>query len=233
MDGLAQVRYDLPTLTWVGSAFRETNALWTLTDTPYGSLEAIRSASRPPKLGAQSGTHQSVVLPRLVTELTGLKFDLVTGYPGSPEIMLDVERRALDGRFDALSTLTTTRAEWIPNKVVQILLVAGRERHKDFPSVPTIAEIVPADKRHLLTLTYGTEDLTRAMAGPPGIPAEVAQVVQEAYKRMSQDPDFQAEEIKTGFEVGFSGPAEVGESLKKLLEEPELKATLKRVLSTK
>ena len=232
MDGLAQVRYDLAKLTWAGSAFRETNALWTLTDTPYGSLDAIRSASRPPKLGAQSGTHRRSSYP-LVTELTGLKFDLVTGYPGSPEIMLDVERKALNGRFDALSTLTTTRAEWIPNKVVQILLVAGRERHKDFPNVPTIAELVPPEKRNLLALSYGTEDLTRAMAGRPGIPPEVAQVVQDAYKRMSQDPEFQAEETKTGFEIGFSGPVEVGESLKKLLEEPELNVTLKRVLSAK
>src|SRR5919197_261715 len=86
IQGLEQARFDLRKLTWVGSAFQDTNVLWVRSDTPYTSLESIRSASRPPRLGAQSATHPSAVLPKIVTEITGISFNVVVGYPGSPEI---------------------------------------------------------------------------------------------------------------------------------------------------
>jgi tripartite-type tricarboxylate transporter receptor subunit TctC len=230
IQGLPQARFDLSKLTWVGSAFRDTNVLWVRSETPYTDLESIRSASKPPRLGAQSATHPSVVLPKLVTAITGINFNVVVGYPGSPEIFLDVERGDLDGRFSSLGSLPTERPDWIKSGYVRLLLYTGEERAEDYPDLPTIKEIVPPDKQSLLPLIYGPQAISRAMAGPPGIPPEIAQVVQTAYADMSKDPEFLADVAKTGFDTGYLSPSDIQDSVQKLLQDENMKATLKQIL---
>src|SRR5690606_30501109 len=143
--------------------------------TPYTSLEAIRNASTPPKLGAQSATHATAIVPKIVQAVTGIKLDVITGYPGSPEILLDIERGALDGRYD--NTVFTQRPEWIENGFVRVFIFTGRQRHKDYPEVPSIVELVPDERRDLLAMVFGPEEVNRAMVGPPGIPPEIAEAV--------------------------------------------------------
>jgi tripartite-type tricarboxylate transporter receptor subunit TctC len=230
IQGLQQARFDLRKLTWVGSAFQDTNVLWVRSDTPYTSLESLRTASRPPKLGAQSATHPSVVLPKIVTEITGINFNVVVGYPGSPEIFLDVERGDLDGRFSSFGSLPTERPDWIKTGFVRLLLYTGEKRASEYPDLPVINEIVPPDKRSLLPLIYGPQAVNRAMAGPPGIPPEITQMVQNAYAEMAKDPEFLADVGKTGFDTGYLAPADIQDSVEKLLQDEAMKATLKRIL---
>jgi tripartite-type tricarboxylate transporter receptor subunit TctC len=230
IQGLQQARFDLSKLTWVGSAFRDTNVLWVRSDTPYTDLESIRSAGKAPRLGAQSATHPSVVLPKLVTAITGINFNVVVGYPGSPEIFLDVERGDLDGRFSSLGSLPTERPDWIKNGYVRLLLYTGEERAEDYPDLPAIKEIVPPDKQSLLPLIYGPQAISRAMAGPPGIPPEIAQTVQNAYADMSKDPEFLADVGKTGFDTGYLSPSDIQDSVEKLLQDETMKTTLKQIL---
>jgi tripartite-type tricarboxylate transporter receptor subunit TctC len=227
-----QLRYDLSKLSWIGSAFEDTQALWLRGETPYTSLDAIRTASTPPKLGAQAGTHSSVVLPKVVQEVTGLKFNVVTGYPGSPEILLDVERGALDGRFSSFNSLKGERPDWLTNKFVRLLVYVARERDKNYPDVPSIVEIVPPDKRALLALVFGPQEVNRTMAGPPGIPPEIAKPVIDGYKQMSSDPEFLADMSKIGFEPGYTGPEAISESLTRLFSDKEMGDALKRILGT-
>jgi tripartite-type tricarboxylate transporter receptor subunit TctC len=231
IQGLPQARFDLSKLTWVGSAFRDTNVLWVRSDTPYTDLESIRSSGKAPRLGAQSATHPSVVLPKLVTAITGINFNVVVGYPGSPEIFLDVERGDLDGRFSSLGSLPTERPDWIKSGYVRLLLYTGEERAEDYPDLPAVKEIVPAEKQSLLPLIFGPQAISRAMAGPPGIPPEIAQIVQTAYADMAKDPEFLADVGKTGFDTGYLSPSDIQDSVQKLLQDESMKSTLKQILS--
>ena len=233
LQGISQAKFDLKTLTWIGSAFDDSNILWLRTATPYTDLDAIRQASTPPKLGAQSGTHPSVVIPRIVQEVTGLKFNVIVGYPGSPEIFLDVERGALDGRFASYGSLLTQRPEWVENKTIRFLLFTGKERHKELPDVPTVADVIPADRRSLLPLIYAPQLMNRAMAGPPGIPPDIAKLMQDAYGQMARDREFLSDMEKTCFDAGYLSPADIQDATVKLLDDEAMKTTLRSILSAK
>lgn len=230
IQGLEQARFDLRTVTWIGSAFQDTNVLWVRSETPYTSLESIRSAGQAPRLGAQSATHPSVVLPKIISEITGINFNVVVGYPGSPEIFLDVERGDLDGRFSSFGSLPTERPDWIKSGYVRLLLYTGEKRAQEYPDLPIVQEIVPPDKQSLLPLIYGPQAVSRAMAGPPGIPPEIAQIVQTAYADMAKDPEFLADVAKTGFDTGYLSPTDIQDSVVKLLQDESMKTTLKRIL---
>ena len=233
LRGESQVRYDLTKMTWAGNAFEDADALWVRSDTPFKDLDSIRNATTPPKLGGQAATHSSVVTPKLVQELTGLKFNIVVGYPGSPEIFLDVERGVLDGRLASYPSLKTQRPDWLKDVTVRVLLYIGHQRSPDLPDVPTLDEITPPDKRDQLSLVYSSYAMTRGMVGPAGMPDNVAKPVQDAYAAMAKDEAFKADVLKTGFDPVLSTPAEIGDAVSKVIGNADLKGMLLRALSQK
>ena len=233
LQGQSQVRYDLTKMVWAGNAFHDSDVLWVRSSTPFTDLDSIRNAATPPKLGGQAATHTSVVTPKLVEELTGLKFNIVVGYPGSPEIFLDVERGVLDGRMASYPSLKTQRPDWITNGTIRFLLYVGHQRSPELPNVPTLDEITPPDKRDQLALVYSSYAMTRAMIGPAGIPSGVAKTVQDAYAAMAKDEAFKADVSKTGFEPILSTPQEIEDSVTKVISDNNLKSLLLRVLSQK
>ena len=231
LQGVDQVRYDLRKATWIGNTIVDPQVLWVRSDSPYTSLEAIRTASTPPKLGAQAGSHPSVVIPRIVSEITGLKFNVVTGYPGSPEIFLDVERGALDGRFASYGSLQTQRPDWIKDNFVRILMTTARQRLPELPEVPSVTEIIPPDRQSYLSLLFGPQDMSRSVVGHPDIPPEIAKIVQDGLAAVVKDPEFISDMQKAGFDVGYTSPNEIRNSVVKLIDDPDLKTTLNRLLA--
>jgi len=174
-----------------------------------------------------------VVTPKLVQELTGLKFNIVVGYPGSPEIFLDVERGVLDGRMASYPSLKTQRPDWITNGTVRFLMFVGHQRSPELPNVPALDELTPPDKRNQLALVYSSYIMTRAMLGPAGIAPDVAKTVQDAYVEMSKDSAFKADVTKTGFEPVLAGPQEIQDAVSKVITNNDMKSLLLRVLSQK
>jgi tripartite-type tricarboxylate transporter receptor subunit TctC len=233
LQGQQQVRYDLTKMIWAGNAFQDADALWVRSNTAFSDLDSIRNASTPPKLGGQAATHTSVVTPKLVQELTGLKFNIVVGYPGSPEIFLDVERGVLDGRMASYPSLKTQRPDWLTNGTIRFLMYVGHQRRPDLPNVPALDEITPPDKRDQLALIYSSYIMTRAMLGPAGIQPEVAKIVQDAYAAMSKDQAFKDDVAKTGFEPVLSSPDEIHDAVDKVISNNDMKSLLLRVLSQK
>lgn len=231
LQGDEAVRYDLAEVTYIGNAIDDPQVLWLRSETPFTNLDDVRNATTAPRLGAQSGTHPSVIIPRVVGEVTGLEFNVITGYPGSPEIFLDVERGALDGRFASYGSLQTQRPDWIADNYVRILMTTARERLPELPEAPSIMEIVPPERESLLSLLYGPGNLSRSVLGPPGIPPEIARIVQDAFAEMVNDPEFISDMERAGFDVGYTSPEDVHESVVQLLSDEESKAVLNRLLS--
>lgn len=84
-----------------GQAFDDAQVLYLKTSTPYTSFDAIRKVNRAgkqPKMGAQALDHTSNVVVKIAEQIFGLDFQVIPGYPGTPQILLDIERGALDGR---------------------------------------------------------------------------------------------------------------------------------------
>ena len=62
------------------------------TDTPYKTIEDVRTASTPPKCGATGVTSAAFYMPKLLDDAIGTKFDVVSGYIAGSDIDLAVER---------------------------------------------------------------------------------------------------------------------------------------------
>ena len=90
--GRKEAQYDWAKFVWIGSPVQGESQMYMRADTPYKTIEDVRSAKEPPRCGAQGTSDSAYYLPKLFEETIGTKFNLVQGYPGGPEIDFAVER---------------------------------------------------------------------------------------------------------------------------------------------
>ena len=79
-------------------------------DTPYKTIEDVRTASTPPKCGATGVTSSAYYMPKLLEDAIGAKFDVVPGYVAGQDIDLAVERGEVMCRAFTVNAYLRARA---------------------------------------------------------------------------------------------------------------------------
>jgi tripartite-type tricarboxylate transporter receptor subunit TctC len=179
-------------------------------------------------------------MPRLLGETLGLKFTVISGYPGGAEQDLALERgevqcRAItvDGFFGREPFLS-----WYKTGFVRVLLQTGRQRNARIPDVPTLYELmdqykIPEAKKRLATVYLGAGGFgSRPIVATPGVSAERAQILREAYAKTLKDFEFLEEAKKKRWpEIQFSSGAELEALAKEVIDQPpEVIDWLKKLL---
>jgi len=194
------IKFKLEKFTYLGQIASEGNFVYVRSETPFTSIEAIKKANKEgkkPKFGAQAKEHNSNVVPKAMEAILGIDVDVVYGYPGTAEILLDIERGALDGRAQARGSLFATRSNWVEKNFIKTLAVTSETRDSRMPNVPTLEELAPADKKPLLEAMYSVQGRTFAM--PPGVPPDRTKILRDAFAAMFKDKDFQQDVDKLGW----------------------------------
>jgi tripartite-type tricarboxylate transporter receptor subunit TctC len=110
MVGRPEVKLDFRRLNWVGSFNRAPMMIVCRKDTPYSSIDAMRSAKTPARFGEGGTGSISFVFSSLVGEILDFKVKHVTGYGSAREIDLGLERGEVD--CPAASDITLVRPPW-------------------------------------------------------------------------------------------------------------------------
>jgi tripartite-type tricarboxylate transporter receptor subunit TctC len=234
------VRFDPRKLTWLGSSSSYGNdayLLMTRRDAAVKSIADARRAGGPPLvLGGTAEGATGNDISTVLRDALSLNIKLIVGYPDSNALFLAADRKETDGRFVGLSAVSSSHPEWLREGTnMQVLLQFARlSRHPQFPDVPTARELAENDRaRALIALAELPYRLSRPFAAPPGLPADRAKALQQAFLAVHQDPDYldEAQRLKVdvspigGDEVlhaidGIAGaPPDLLEYIKKLLSE--------------
>ena len=236
--GREEIQFDWAKYSWIGSPARGGSQMYMRADTPYKTIEDVRSAKEPPKCGATGVTGPDSYLPKLLQEVVGAKFTIVTGYPGGSDIDLAVERGEVHCRAFTIEAFFGREpyTTWRKNGFVRNLFQTGERRDARLPDTPTVAELMKQHKtpeagRRLATVLLAAGDMGRPMFGPPGVPADRLKILREAFAKTMNDPQFQAEVKKRNYEFD---PVD-GEGLQALAKEvtsqpPDVVERLKKVL---
>ncbi len=210
------LKFQLEKFTYLGQIASEGNFVYVRSDTPFTSFEAIKKANKEgkkPKFGAQAKEHNSNVVPMALEAILGIDVDVVYGYPGTAEILLDIERGALDGRAHARGSLFATRSHWLEKNFIKVLVVTSPQRDSRLANVPTLEELAPPDRKPLLEAMYSVQG--RSFAMPPGVPPERVKILRDAFAAMFKDKEFQLDVDK----LGWNDELIHGEALNKQVDE--------------
>mgnify|MGYP003344174358 CR=1 FL=1 len=163
-----------------------------------------------------------ISVPKVLNAIAGTKFRLVTGYPGSTEALLAMER----GETQAFCGIGWTfvklrKAEWLREKKINVLFQMALGKHPDIPEVPQVQELArtPAD-RQILDLLMAPQDMGRPFFAPPEIPAGRLTILRDAFAKTLKDPDFLREADRAGVEVQYTSGEAVHDVLRKAYASP-------------
>lgn len=225
--GRKEVQFDWAKFTWIGSPVRGEHQIYMRAGTPYKTIEDIRRATEPPKCGSTGTGSPSYYLPKLFEETLGLKFRIVTGYPGGTEIDLAVEKGEVQCRAFTIEAFFAREPfhTWRKTGFVRVLIQTGRKRDPKLPDVPTIYELMDQYKTaegsgRLVTLVLAAGALGRPLVGTPGIPSDRVRTLREAFAKTLKDPEFLDEINKRKYELEPVGGEELEALAKEVMAQP-------------
>jgi len=205
--------YDMSQFSWVGAITKDIGLCiaW-----GASAFKTIDDARRQQMVVAGTGAgSETDTWPVVLNEVLGTRFKLVTGYLGSQETILAIERGEAHGRcVFSHSALKTAKPDWLREKKVNVLVITALEASAEFPGVPAVVDLVskPED-RQLLELMVGPGAMARPFAAPPGLPANKAALIRRAFDATMADGDFRAEAARMQADVAPS----TGEEVQKLV----------------
>jgi tripartite-type tricarboxylate transporter receptor subunit TctC len=173
-------------------------------------------------VGGEGSGSDPDIYALLIKNAFGSKLRLVSGYPGTAEVALALERGEIDTRASwSWSSLKTLRPQWLAEKKVNLPVQLSLVKGADLQDVPLIMEFATTDKqRQMLKLILSRQDLARPYVAPPGIPADRAAALRRAFDDAWADPELIAEMKARGQEVNPVSGAAIDRLLAELYATP-------------
>src|SRR5262249_7660762 len=127
--------------------------------------------------------------PKLLNALIGTKYKIISGYPGSTQGLLAVERGEVDAGHTSWNTVKRTKPDW--NRDFNIFVQYGVERHPDRRAGPSLLEVATTpEARQILAFYVSSAEVGRSLLATPGIPGERVKIMRTAFEAMLKDPEF-------------------------------------------
>jgi tripartite-type tricarboxylate transporter receptor subunit TctC len=193
-------KFEATKFTWIGSLGAQHSVLSLWTSAPAKTAEDLRNVET---IVAGTGAAATTdIYPKVLNAVLGTKFKLVTGYQGSKETYLAMERGEADGRFNSWDALKSTVPDWIRDKKVNIVLQATLSRHPELPDAPTVLDMAKTEEqKQAMRFLFLPAQSGRPIAAPPNLPADRAKALRDGFNKLVADPAFLAEMSKRGVEV--------------------------------
>ena len=152
------------------------------------------------------GASIGVLLATGLNRYAGAKFKLVSGYKGSAETILAMERGEVDVvAATGLPSTLVRKPGWIHKGEAAIIYQAALKRHRLLPNTPALPELGQTDEgRAVLRVIASTAEIGRSIVTTPGVPPERVAALRKAFQAMLKDPAFIAacEKRKMMFDPG-------------------------------
>ncbi len=138
----------------------------------------------------------------VMNNVLGTKFKIITGYSGTNESRLAMERREVDALSMPWSLLKNEGAEWLKDKKINLLLQTGTDKHPELQNLPRMIDLAKTDEdRQLMELFSSPSTIGRSVVAPPGVPAERVADLRKAFMAAIKDPALLADVERSKLEL--------------------------------
>lgn len=196
--------YKLENCTYIGNMGGDEYGLLVAKGSPYKSLQDLQK-SEGLRFGSTGVGDPNHIYPLIAAKEMGLRIKGYVFYKSAPEAVLGLMR----GDVDVFSMAYIQFAA--NDKETRALTIFSKERWKDYPDVPTVAE-----QGYPQMAGMGIE---RVIYGPPGMPEERRKVLEDAFWKGVTSPEIQEWAVKTKSPVrGYTKGKEARELVMRTFE---------------
>ncbi len=220
--GTAGVNYDWEEFVWIGKLVEENLIL---------AVDKNLVSTKMEDLAGQSlimGVSRPFYEPLFVEALGLNRFKLVPGYQNPNERVIGIARSEINATIGNTFSFTDSFDTIKP--------VAISFPHKDYPGVPTLRELAPADKTKWVDYVEAFETVQFSFVAPPGTPADRAKFLEDCLQKVYNNPQFEKALAKQWLDKtsAFIGSNEINQVTKGLANmSPEEVKELQYVIEEK
>ena len=142
---------------------------------------------------------------------------IITGYPGTREAAIALERGEITGRVWDMEGIKAGRPQWLKDGSLNILAQLAPRKMPEVPvEVPLVKDYVANDDdKKVLDVIFTSTILARPYIAPPNVPADRVKALREAFMATMKDPEFLAETGKLQLTIDPTS----GEEMEKIVRD--------------
>ena len=198
---LGKADFDSRKFTWLGSVTDDTSVCVTWNTSAVRTWDDL--LVKPSTFGGEGAGADPDIFALLYRNVFGARIKLVSGYPGTNDTVLAMQRGEVDGLCGlSWSTIKTRHPDWLNTNKVNILVQAAQKREPDLATVPLATELATSEEqRQMVKVIVASQAIARPLAAPPEIPADRRAALIEAFDQTMKDPEFLDEAAKLSFDI--------------------------------
>ena len=185
--GSQAIQFKTAQFNWIGriGSYNNITIFW-----HTSRIKTIADALKMDSTMGATGVGSAVyIYPNMMNKILGTKFKIVSGYQGTAQTSLAMERGEVEGVTMGWFPVKTNKRDWIEQKKINFLVQFLTERHADLPDVPTIVELARSpEEKQLFSLFANDGEVGKAILAPPGMPAGDRDHAAPRLRRHDQGP---------------------------------------------
>ena len=223
LDDKPDTSFDPSKVVYLGTANSGTYVCITLNHSKIKTFD--EALNQKAVMGGVAAGNSINDIANLLKRTTGAQFNLISGYKGTLEVTLAIERRELDGTCGwNWSSAKSQKPDWVRDNKLNYLAQISLQPNAELTQLgaPEIWRYIKdADDRKVAELVVGQQSFERPYFVAHGTPPELASVLRAAFDATMNDPQFLAEAQRTGLDVSPLPGARVQTLVEKLFSTPK------------
>jgi len=205
--GDRNIKFDALKFGWIGAPSKGVPVFVIMGFAGVNSFDEMLKAGKAVKVGGTAPGSHSVDLPLMLNKMLGAKFNVVSGYQGTAQVRLAMQRREVEGDFTNWESVVATRREMVDAKGddrLLPLLVHSRLNDPEIKNIPLFTEVLGSDLNVATYKAYMSQmEYQRPLTVAPGTPRERLEILRRAFKATLADPEFQAQAAKSKLDITY------------------------------
>jgi tripartite-type tricarboxylate transporter receptor subunit TctC len=223
LDEKAETLFDPTKVLYLGTANNGTRICVSRKDSKIKTFDD--ALTQKASFGGVSTSDSTRGYGYMHKKTSGAQYGVVSGYSGTAEIALAMERGELDGvcGWDWAS-FKSQRPDWIRDNKANLLLQVGLEPNEELTrmGVPSVFKYVTnEDDRKVVELIISQQVFQRSYIAPPGLPAELLETLRSAFDATMRDQDFLHDAETIRIDISPLPGAKVQELVQKIYAAPK------------
>jgi hypothetical protein len=160
----------------------------------------------------------------MLNATTGSKIRQVTGYPGTREITLAIEKNEVQGLCGfSWSSLNAQKPDWVSSGFIRVIV---QEHDKGNPEINKMGIPLAVDfatspeNRKIMELVYSSETFGRPYLMAPDVPADRVAALRKAFMETMKDPELLSEAKRSRLAIDPISGEELQELAGKIFAAP-------------
>jgi tripartite-type tricarboxylate transporter receptor subunit TctC len=218
---IADAPFDATRLSWIGSISSDVSTCVTWKTSPVRTFEDM--LLKPFTMGGLAAGADPDIFALMLRNVFGAKLKLVSGYPGTNDVTLAMERGEINGLCGlSWSTVKSRHMEWVKAKAVNIPVQMGFAKEPAIADVPSVLDLAKGEEQtRIVRLILAGQAVARPYAAPPGIPDDRRRALIAAFDETMKDPEFLADAEKLQADVNPMTAGDIDKLLADIYATPK------------